>query len=246
MSDTPDANLDVEDTRRDAWRMFDRIAHRYDLLNHLLSFGTDCYWRARVARQLRDLDVRRFADIATGTADQLLALCHRCPELECAIGIDMSAKMLEFGQEKVVSDRTKAPLLLVHGDALHLPLRDNTVDAVTISFGIRNVVDVVGGLREMHRVLVPGGRAIVLEFSLPSWALFRNLYLFYFRHILPKIGGLISGDSHAYSYLNQTVETFPYGDAFCDLMREAGFATVSAKPLTFGIATMYCGDKAPL
>jgi demethylmenaquinone methyltransferase/2-methoxy-6-polyprenyl-1,4-benzoquinol methylase len=244
MPAAPDAQLDVEGTRRDAWRMFDRIAHRYDLLNHLLSLGTDCYWRARVARELRNHDVRRFADIATGTADQLLSLCHRCPDVECAVGIDMSARMLEFGQEKIAAEPGSTAITLVHGDALCLPLQDASVDAVTISFGIRNVVDVVGGLREMHRVLRPGGRALVLEFSLPAWGPFRAGYLFYFRHILPRIGGLISGDSHAYNYLNQTVETFPYGEAFCALMREAGFASVKATPLTFGIATIYCGDKA--
>lgn len=243
MSAAPDAQLDVEGTRRDAWRMFDRIAHRYDLLNHLLSMGTDCYWRARVARELRDFEVRRFADIATGTADQLLSLCHRCPDVECAIGVDMSSKMLEHGQEKVAAESGTA-ITLVHGDALRLPLQGESVDAVTISFGIRNVVDVVGGLREMHRVLRPGGRALVLEFSLPRFAPFRAGYLFYFRHILPRIGGLISGDAHAYNYLNKTVETFPYGEAFCDLMKEAGFATVQATPLTFGIATIYRGEKA--
>jgi demethylmenaquinone methyltransferase/2-methoxy-6-polyprenyl-1,4-benzoquinol methylase len=231
-------------SRANVWQMFDRIAHRYDLLNHLLSFGTDIIWRWRAARRLSDIEDLELADIATGTCDMLLSILKRHKDFKSCVGVDMSAGMLELGQKKVENAGLADRVQLVRGDAVNLPLADATVNAVTISFGIRNVIDVPAGLREMRRVLRPGGRAVILEFSLPRNGLIRAGYLFYFRNILPLIGGLISGDSYAYNYLNKTVETFPYGDAFLDLMREAGFINVSASQLTFGVASIYVGEAA--
>lgn len=222
--------------------MFDRIAPRYDFLNIVLSCGIDRLWRRAVARRLPAGTELVVADIASGTGDQLFAMC-KLARVSRVIGLDMSRGMLELGEQKRRPKPNANEGLFSLGDALRLPLQDASVSATTISFGIRNVEDVSAGLAEMHRVLKPGGRSIILEFSLPSWPL-RPIYLFYLRHILPRIGALLSGDSSAYRYLNQTVETFPYGDAFCDLMRGVGFTNVSAHRLSFGIATIYCGDKA--
>ena len=222
--------------------MFDRIAHRYDLVNHLLSFGQDILWRRNVARRLCRANKNSILDVATGTADQLIAFCRRHDSVHTAIGIDMSALMLQHGRQKVKRCGQHQRILLIHGDALAIPLQDRSVDATTIVFGIRNVMDVPHALEEMHRVLKQGGHAIILEFSLPENRFLRSLYLFYFRNILPRVGGLISGDSYAYQYLNQTVETFPYGDNFITLMTAAGFARVTATPLTFGVATIYQGE----
>lgn len=230
-------------SRQHVGSMFDRIAHRYDLLNRLLSFGTDVRWRKRLAGQLPAGEALRVLDLATGTADVLIALDRHCPRVARGTGVDLSFGMLSHGVPKLRALGLADRFRLVRGDAQRLPLPSDAYDAVTISFGIRNVLDVEAGLREMCRVLKPGGRALVLEFSLPGNALFRAGYLFYFRHVLPRVGALVSGDAQAYRYLNQTVETFPYGAAFAQLMNNAGFRSVQAHPLTFGIATLYQGDK---
>ncbi len=222
--------------------MFDRIAHRYDLLNRLLSLGRDVAWRKKLVRHLpegRDLEV---IDLATGTADVLLAL-ETSGRVRRGIGVDLSWGMLTFGRKKVVARGLDDRLLLVRSDATRLGVAGEAFDAVTIAFGIRNVTDVAAGLREIHRLLKPGGRALILEFSLPQNRPFRWLYLFYFRHVLPRLGGLISGDSQAYHYLNRTVETFPYGADFEALMADAGFRHAKGIPLTLGIATLYIGAK---
>jgi len=230
-------------SRKEVWKMFDRIAHRYDLLNRLLSFGQDVIWRKRVAKHLPDRRELHVLDVATGTGDLLITLFEQNPNVQSGVGIDMAEKMLEFGRPKLEKRGVVDRFSLQTGNAMDIPFAENVFDAATISFGIRNVANVLGGLQEMRRVLKNNGRAIVLEFSLPKNKLMRHLYLFYFRHILPRLGGLISGDSFAYRYLNETVETFPYGEAFCDLMRRAGFQNVQMTPLTFGIATIYQGDK---
>jgi len=227
-----------------AFKMFDRIAHRYDLLNRLLSFGTDVRWRKTMNRRIPDGKDLRVLDLATGTADVLIAMERACKQVTSGIGLDMSGGMLKYGRQKLVALGLDQKFRLVRGDATCLGLGGGLFDAVTISFGIRNVLDVSQGLGEMHRILKPGGRALILEFSLPANRPFRACYLFYFRHILPRLGALISGDSYAYRYLNETVETFPYGEDFCDLMRGAGFQNVTATPLTFGIASLYQGEKS--
>jgi len=229
--------------RRPVWAMFDRIAHRYDLLNRLLSFGRDIAWRKEIARNLPPGDPLRVLDLATGTADVLLELTRQTGRIALSVGVDPSAGMLAAGRKKLAENGVSGTCVLIRGDAARLGLQSEIFDAVTIAFGIRNVDDPVAGLREMCRVLNPGGRALVLEFSLPGSRIFRSIYLLYFRQVLPRIGGLISGDAAAYRYLNKTVEAFPYGDAFCRMMREAGFAETEARPLTFGIATLYVGER---
>lgn len=151
--------------------------------------------------------------------------------------------MLDRGREKVKKRKLDDRIVLEEGDAENIHYPDNTFDAVTISFGIRNVISVERSLSEMYRVLKPAGRVLILEFSIPQNILMRSIYLFYFRYLLPVIGSVVSGNGYAYRYLNKTVESFPYGEGFCKLLRESGFQNVSMHPLTFGIATIYCGDK---
>ncbi len=233
--------MTAKPTATDSWRMFDRIAPRYDLLNRLLSFRRDVAWRRAVIRALPARDNQRVLDLATGTADVLLAVCRERGRVKRAVGLDKSGGMLALGKRKAERAGTAADF--VHGDAEALSFADSSFDAITIAFGIRNVPNVAAALREMRRTLRPGGRALVLEFSTPSNPVFRRLYFLYFRHILPRIGALVSGDAQAYRYLNESAEAFPHGEAFLELMRAAGFSTVSARPLTFGIATLYQGDR---
>jgi demethylmenaquinone methyltransferase / 2-methoxy-6-polyprenyl-1,4-benzoquinol methylase len=234
---------DPAPSRHEVWKMFDRIAPRYDLLNHLLSLNRDKFWRKRVGELLPARSGLDVLDLATGTGDQLLSL-YRTDKVSRGVGMDLSEGMLEIGRRKIAELGLSEKLQLQTGDAGKIPLGDSGYDVVTISFGIRNVLDVPTALGEMLRVLRPGGRALILEFSLPNNGLLRAGYLFYFRNILPILGGMISGDSCAYRYLNKTVETFPYGEAFCRLMSEAGFTKVRAVPLTFGVATIYVGDRS--
>jgi demethylmenaquinone methyltransferase/2-methoxy-6-polyprenyl-1,4-benzoquinol methylase len=243
MEDIPVPHRNVSPSRAESWRMFDRIARRYDLLNRLLSCRCDVAWRNKVAEYLPDRSNQCVLDIATGTADLLLSLFRRSQQVGSGIGIDMSPKMLELAREKIAGRQLDNKISLVRADALRLPFANGSFDAVTIGFGIRNVPDVPAALAEMHRVLKPGGKVLVLEFSLPRNRLMRRLYPFHLRGIIPRLGALISGDGYAYRYLNETVETFPYGDQFCDLMKQAGFCNVSAVPLTFGIATIYHGSR---
>jgi demethylmenaquinone methyltransferase/2-methoxy-6-polyprenyl-1,4-benzoquinol methylase len=225
------------------WMMFDRIAGTYDPLNRTLSMGIDTRWRKKVATFLPDLPQIRLLDLATGTGDLLISLCRMEPRINKAVGMDLSEGMLDIGRKKLKKMNFPEYASLENGDACDIPAEDGSFDAVTISFGIRNVPDVPQSLREMNRILAPGGRALILEFALPANALMRWGYLVYFRHILPAIGSIVSGDRHAYSYLNQSVEAFPYGEEFCNMMKEAGFTNVKAHPLTFGIAMIYQGDK---
>jgi demethylmenaquinone methyltransferase/2-methoxy-6-polyprenyl-1,4-benzoquinol methylase len=243
MEDIPVPPRNVSPSRAESWRMFDRIAHRYDLLNRLLSFRRDVVWRNKVAKYLPDRPNQSVLDIATGTADLLLSLFRKSRQVGFGIGIDMSPKMLELARGKIAGRQFDDRISLVRADALRLPFANGSFDAVTIGFGIRNVPDVPAALAEMHRVLKPDGRALVLEFSLPKNRLMRRLYPFHLRGIIPRLGALICGDGYAYRYLNETVETFPYGDQFGDLMKQAGFCNVSAVPLTFGIATIYHGSR---
>ncbi|MBU0982521.1 MAG: bifunctional demethylmenaquinone methyltransferase/2-methoxy-6-polyprenyl-1,4-benzoquinol methylase UbiE [candidate division Zixibacteria bacterium] len=222
--------------------MFDRIARRYDFLNHMLSANRDVKWRRQLADLLPDGENLRVLDLATGTGDQLLSL-YDCQRVADGVGIDMADRMLDIGRKKISDRGLSDKLQLRTGDAQQIEENDHAFDAVTISFGIRNMSDVREALAEMFRVLKPGGRALILEFSLPSNTLMRRLYLLYLRHILPRLGRAISGEDGAYRYLNQTIESFPYGDEFCRLMRETGFTNVADNKLTLGVASIYQGDR---
>ncbi len=243
-SDTNAINeIDNSPTRVNVWQMFDRIANRYDLLNRLLSFGQDIIWRKKVTSHLSGRENQTVLDIATGTGDLLISMCLLCSSITHAVGIDMAGKMLQIGKDKLKRENLQESGTLIRGDACLLPCSSGMFDAVTIAFGIRNVINVDGALNEMFRVLNKKGRVIILEFSLPHNTIIKAFYLFYFRNILPLIGSLISGNSIAYRYLNKTVETFPFGQSFCALLEKAGFRDVCEQRLMFGVATIYRGEK---
>lgn len=223
--------------------MFNDISPKYDLLNRLLSFGLDILWRKKINTYLVMQNRQKVLDIATGTADVLLNLFKANPHIHSAVGIDLADKMLEIGRKKIAKHNLDRLITLRHADANQVPFQNNTFDVTTMAFGIRNVEDPVRVLREMYRVLTIGGRAVILEFSLPENPIVRNLHLFYLRHIVPLIGGLFTGQFKAYRYLNQTIENFPYGYDFCTLMEQSGFENVVSHPLLFGVATIYRGDK---
>ncbi len=221
--------------------LFDSIAYRYDLLNHLLSGGVDFYWRRKAIDCLRDIAPQRILDVATGTGDFAIAALRLRP-LE-VVGIDIAENMLAVGRKKVANKGMQAILTLRHGEAEQIDLADGSMDASIVAFGARNFENLLQGLREMRRVLRPGGRIVVLEFSRPAVVPFRQLYFFYFRRILPLIGRVVSGSTDAYRYLPDTVMQFPEGEAFLRILRDIGFRGVRQERLTFGIATIYTGDK---
>jgi len=229
--------------KQDSWQMFNEISPKYDLLNGLLSFGIDHHWRRTIIKHLSLSGKKNILDLATGTGDVLLTLIRHEKRIIEAVGIDLANNMLEIGLAKIAKQDLTQRIQLLHGDAAHIPFENGYFENVTIAFGIRNVSDTSVVLKEMHRVLTPNGRAIILEFSLPENPILRMFHLFYLRTLVPCIGGLVSGHAQAYRYLNQTIETFPYGEAFCRLLREAGFAHQRAHPLMGGIATIYVGEK---
>lgn len=222
--------------------MFDGIARRYDLLNRVLSLQRDQRWRALAARLVLAGSPGTVLDVATGTADLPLMLTALNPQVRVT-GIDIATEMLARGRVKAQRRPGGERVELLAGNALDLPVAAASVDAVTIAFGIRNVADYRAALREMHRALRPSGSITILEFSLPSHPLIRAGYLLYFRHLLPLIGGFISGDANAYRYLNRSVESFPDGARFSRLLADVGFERSRRLPLTFGIASIYYARK---
>lgn len=222
--------------------MFDAIAPRYDLLNRLLSLGIDRRWRTFAVAQLRVLPGGKVLDVATGTGDVALEIAARTPDSVRIVGEDFTQGMLVHGREKIAKSPYRHRIHLVNAPCEAMPHPESTFDGVTIAFGIRNVVDRLAGLKEMCRVLKPGGRAVILEFSNPRSRLFKSLYYFYFRRVLPVIGGLLSKRS-AYQYLPDSVLEFPAQESFKALMAEAGFTQLRHHDLTFGIATVYVGER---
>ena len=233
----------LSDRGRGIRDMFDAIAPRYDLLNRLLSFGIDRRWRRFAVGQLQVPPGGKVLDVATGTGDVALEIASRTPDSVRIVGEDFTQGMLVRGQEKIARSPYSQRITLVNAPCEAMPHPDGVFDGVTIAFGIRNVVDRLGGLREMVRVLRPGGRAVILEFSNPRSRLFKRLYYFYFRRVLPAVGGLFSRRS-AYQYLPESVLEFPAQEAFKALMAEAGFTDLRHYDLTFGIATVYVGTVA--
>jgi demethylmenaquinone methyltransferase / 2-methoxy-6-polyprenyl-1,4-benzoquinol methylase len=222
--------------------MFDDIAPRYDLLNHLLSAGIDRRWRTRAIRSLALTGQECTLDLCTGTGD--LAIAARTARRGAArvVGIDFSPVMLTLGLAKLRRRRLDSTIALLRGDASSIPLAAASVDAVTIGFGIRNVDDRAAALREILRVLKPGGRVAILEFAMPTTPLFRYLYLSYFRHILPWIGRWISGHATAYTYLPASVDAFEPRN-FMELLELCGFVDVQADPMTFGSVFLYTAKR---
>ena len=224
-------------------QMFDSVAPRYDLLNHVLSCNIDRLWWRRTARRFREILARPEAailDICCGTGDMTLALLrHRPQGAKPVLAADFSHAMLVRGAEKLRNHNAVA----IEADALHLPLADNSLDLITTAFGFRNLANYEAGLREFHRVLRPGGELGILDFSEPG-GLVGKLYAFYFRRVLPAIGSMISGTGSAYSYLPVSVHRFPPPPAMLALMQKAGYTDVSWTPYTFGIAGLYRGVKS--
>ena len=223
-------------------RMFDAVAPRYDLLNHLLSLNIDRYWRSRTARRLEAILCRpdaRVVDLCCGSGDLLLAMQRRSNAT--LWGSDFSHPMLVLARQKI--GRTRQPSQVFESDALHLPLRDASLDLVTAAFGFRNFANYRRGLAELHRVLKAGGTAAILEFSTPPNRAFRALYGFYSGWVLPRLGGLLSGSPDAYRYLPESVRNFPGAELLADEMRQAGFCDVSFERMTFGIVALHLGRK---
>lgn len=223
--------------------MFDEIAGRYDLVNRLLSAGRDRVWRTRAVEALGLRGGETVLDLCTGTADLALALAPPLGRAGRVVGVDLSARMLRLGQSKV-RRRAAGAVGLLRGDAERLPLPDGSVDGVTIAFGIRNVRDRARALGEVRRVLRAGGKLAILEFGEPRPAPVRAAYRWYFRHLLPRIGGLVSRRRRAYAYLRASVEAFPDPPAFGRLLAAAGFEDVRIAPLTFGVVYLYVARAA--
>ncbi len=232
----------LSDKGRGVRQMFDDIAYRYDLLNRLLSFGIDRRWRRYAVGQLSIPKNGRVLDIATGTCDVALEVAEQTDPSVTIIGEDFTQGMLVQGQAKLNGSPHGQRIMLVNAPCEEIPHPDESFDGITIAFGIRNVVDRQAGLCEMYRVLKPGGRVVILEFSNPRSQLFRKIYYFYFQKILPTIGGLLSKRS-AYQYLPDSVIEFPGQGDFSNMMSAAGFQRVQYVDQTFGIATVYVGDK---
>jgi demethylmenaquinone methyltransferase/2-methoxy-6-polyprenyl-1,4-benzoquinol methylase len=223
-------------------QMFGAIAPRYDFLNRLLSFGIDRRWRKKAVRLLKYREGARILDVATGTGDVALEIARCTPASVKVTGADFCREMVELGEVKVAASPYAGRIDLKVAPCEDLPFANDTFDSITIAFGIRNVVDRKLGLAEMWRVMRPGGRMIILEFSTPRSRLFRQLYYFYFRRLLPIVGGLFSR-YNAYKYLPDSVLEFPSHEEFSKMISEAGFRNIHIHELTFGIASIYAGEK---
>lgn len=223
--------------------MFDQIAPTYDLANRIITLGLDLYWRRRMCHFLPSHPGIKLLDCATGTGDQILSFMKRSPRIVHAIGIDLAEEMLSRGKAKIRRAGFASMVELQVGSALAIPFPDASFDCVTISFGIRNVTNVLLALQECFRVLRPQGRLLILEGTIPKSKVLRSIHLFYLRHLLPRFGQWVSHHPSAYRYLNETIETFPHGNAFLELMQQAHFEQTLAHPLSGGIATIYQGEK---
>ena len=231
-----------ESKKNQVSKMFDNIAPWYDFLNHFLSLGIDISWRKKAIKALEPVQPKVMLDVATGTAD-LAIEANRQLKPEKVIGIDISNEMLEVGRKKLRKKLLDERIELQLGDSENLPFPDNTFDAVTVAFGVRNFENLEIGMREMNRVLKPGGMIVVLEFSRPTIFPFKQLYNFYFRNMLPVIGRITSKDPKAYSYLYESVQAFPDGKDFVKVMENTGYQLATYKPLTLGVCSIYQAVK---
>lgn len=250
--------------------MFDKIAFRYDFLNRFLSGGIDVYWRRRAIRELRGVLAGRAGsrvgeggaggtgeagskvggreagavlDVATGTGDMAVMLARRFPEA-LITGVDISEGMLEVGRQKLARLKLTGRVSLQPGDSEALPFSDNAFDAITVAFGVRNFEHLEKGLREMRRVLKPGGKLVVLEFSQPHTPVLCRLYRTYMRRIAPRIAGMAASNREAYRYLNESVQAFPEGERLVRILEDCGYARTGLRRLTLGICSVYTGEKA--
>lgn len=221
--------------------MFNNIAPKYDFLNQLLSLGIHKGWRKKAIRLLKAQQPKVILDIATGTADFAIEAMKLNPER--VMGVDISEGMLKLGQEKVNKLGLQDKIQLTLGDSENLPFPNNSFDAITVGFGVRNFENLEKGIADIYRVLKPGGALAILEFSKPRYFPVKQVYYLYFRYITPFIGKLFSKDNSAYTYLPESVNAFPSGDEFLKILSKAGFKDTKAIPLTFGIASIYSAKK---
>ncbi len=222
--------------------LFDSIAYRYDLLNHLLSGGIDFYWRRRAVEHLKEIRPKSILDVATGTADFAIATIRLKPAK--VVGVDIAEEMLKLGRVKLQKRGLDSIVTLHSGEAEQLQFETGSFDAAIVAFGARNFEHLEKGLAEMYRVLRPGGKIVVLEFSRPGAFPFKQLYFFYFKTILPLVGKLISKHGEASTYLPDTVMSCPEGESVLEILRTVGFTSTGQERLTFGIATVYTGVKS--
>lgn len=222
--------------------MFNSIAPTYDKVNRLLSVGIDIGWRKKAINELKVLNPQLLLDVATGTADMAL-LIHK--ELKCneIVGVDISNEMLAVGRNKIKAAGLDDNIKIFTGDSEHLQFKNDTFEAVTVTFGVRNFENLNKGLTEIYRVLQPGGKLVVLEFSKPKLIGFKQLYSFYMNVVAPKVGSLFANNKAAYAYLNKSVKAFPEGKEFINILNEIGFTQTYLKRLSLGICTIYCGSK---
>jgi len=223
-------------------QMFDRIAPKYDLLNRVLSFGIDTIWRKKAIALLNPQDHEKILDVATGTADMCIEINKQLSPVEIT-GLDISSNMIEYGKVKIANKDLSHLIKLEVGDSENMRFADGYFDAATVAFGVRNFGNLKQGLKEMNRVLRPGGKIVVLEFSRPLYFPFKQLFNLYFKYLLPVIGKWSSNDQKAYKYLYESVQAFPDYDRFSDILREVGFRSVQWKALSLGICTIYSGEK---
>ena len=221
--------------------MFDNIAGNYDFLNHFLSMGIDIYWRKRLVKRLKKQAPKHILDVATGTGDLAVEMLKADPKK--IIGIDISNGMLEVGRKKIKAKGLEDIITLQQADSENLPFDDDSFDAVSVSFGARNFENLEKGLSEMCRVLSPGGKLYILEFSQPTIFPFKQIYQFYFKYILPLVGKMVSKDNAAYTYLPESVSAFPYGKKLNQIIENCGYSNAKNYPLTMGVATIYIAEK---
>jgi demethylmenaquinone methyltransferase / 2-methoxy-6-polyprenyl-1,4-benzoquinol methylase len=222
--------------------MFDNIAYRYDFLNRFLSVGIDITWRKKAIKQLKDIHPKKILDVATGTADVAI-MTARILQPRQIIGIDISEGMLNVGRAKIKKLGLENLIDLLNGDSETIKFEDNSFDAVTVAFGVRNFQNLERGLEEIKRVLRPGGKLVVLEFSKPKTAIIKQLYNIYMNSVAPGFGKLFSKNRNAYKYLDESIRKFPEGKNFTTILDNLGYTNTFCKPLSFGICSIYCGVK---
>lgn len=234
--------MQINKERKVVAGMFDNISSSYDFLNHFLSLGIDKRWRRKAVRLLKKDNPQSILDVATGTGDLALTI-YKYLKPKKVIGVDISKGMLSVGKEKVKKKNLADFIELKEGDATALSFENNSFDAATVSFGVRNFEDLKKGLLEIKRVLRPGGKFMILEFSKPKGFLIRTIYKMYFKYILPLVGGLVSKDKQAYTYLPDTVMDFPEGDEFVKILTDVNYKNIKCYRLSFGISTIYLAEK---
>lgn len=236
----PDASSNLSKKTQVA-EMFNNIAGNYDFLNHFLSMGIDKGWRKKAIAAIAEVQPKTILDVATGTAD--LAIAATKTGSQQITGVDIAVQMLDEGRKKIAAQNLTKIITLETGDSEALRFASNTFDAVTCAYGVRNFEHLEAGLSEMCRVMRPGGKLAILEFSQPTTFPVKNLYNFYFRNILPLMGKLVSKHNSAYTYLPESVKAFPQGKELCLILERCGFKNAHARPLTFGITTLYTAYK---